>query len=117
MSTEKKRRGGQTREERVEARKVRKDAKLVAEILKGEELIAENYYKCVKTIVDAALGNIKNVSPTNVISSAKQVKQWGDEIRQRKEEETKPESKGKEENTPEEKPEESGSLISLKFGG
>ena len=114
MSTNK-RRGAPTKAERIKTRETKKDAKLVEEILRGEELIVDNYYKCVETIVNAALGNIKDVSPTNVISSAKQVKQWGDEIKKSKleKEEAAKESVEKEAKVEE----EPAQLISLDFTG
>ncbi|AUR92315.1 hypothetical protein NVP1170O_202 [Vibrio phage 1.170.O._10N.261.52.C3] len=88
-------------------------AKLVDEILKAEELIVDNYLDSVETIVKAAKGELKGVSTTNVISSAKVVVQWAEEI-MAKEEANKAPVEGKEDSyQPEEEVSEVAPLISL----
>ncbi|CAH9014913.1 conserved hypothetical protein [Vibrio phage 249E41-1] len=69
--TNKKRHGGQTKEERMQARLSKMEDSLQKAILEGNEKIVNNYLNYLKVLDDAAMGTLKGVSPTNQISSAK----------------------------------------------
>ncbi|MCP3683194.1 MAG: hypothetical protein GY861_10940 [bacterium] len=69
--TGKKRHGGQTKEERIQARLNKMEDNLQKAILEGNEKIVNNYLAYLKVLDDAAMGTLKGVSPTNQISSAK----------------------------------------------
>ncbi|UUW39750.1 hypothetical protein VP14_063 [Vibrio phage VPMCC14] len=84
------RRGAPDKQTAIKNRKNRLEQKLVEEILKANELMLDNYGKCVEVLVKAATGEMKGISATNQISSAKTVKQMVDDLL--KQEEAKKES-------------------------
>jgi hypothetical protein len=107
------RRGPPTKDVARKNLKKRIDNKAVDALLKGEELVVDNYYEAIKVLVSAMKGEIKGVTPTNIISSAKVIKEWGDKIMQ----EDEKNSRGEEEETtqiePEEETKEEKKIISL----
>tara|TARA_Y100000588_G_scaffold244854_1_gene259149 strand:- start:80420 stop:80782 length:363 start_codon:yes stop_codon:yes gene_type:complete len=74
------RRGAPSKEEAIKNRKGRLEKKLVEEVLKANELMLDNYGKCVEVLVKAATGEMKDISATNQISSAKFIKQMVDDL-------------------------------------
>jgi len=66
-----KRRGGQTKEERIRSRIERMEGKLENAILEGNEAVVAHYLEYLAVLDKAARGTLNGVSVTNQISSAK----------------------------------------------
>ena len=96
------RRGAPSKQDAIKNRKGRLEKKLVEEVLKANELMLDNYGKCVEVLVKAATGEMKDISATNQISSAKFIKQMVDDLLKQDEQN---ESKGSSEEDQKEKPE------------
>lgn len=89
------RRGAPDKKTAIKNRKNRLEQKLVEEILKANELMLDNYGKCVEVLVKAATGEMKGISATNQISSAKTIKQMVDDLLEKEAKKSKDEDEQK----------------------
>ncbi len=85
MTTKKNKVGPPTKAAQRKNKMTRQEQQLLDEVLKGNQIIIDNYAAAIKTLAKAASGELKDCSVTNVISSAKVIKTWGDEIMKRSE--------------------------------
>lgn len=108
----KKKLGPPDKKTRQKNKDARAKAKLVDEILKGNELIVDNYLQYMEVLHEAAMGTLKGVSVTGQISSAKVLIEKAEKIL-KDEEASNQESNLDESYTPSEEVSEVAPLISL----
>lgn len=101
-----------TKEVEIENKKNRQRLALLDLVLKGNDIVVENYVNAVETIALAARGELKDCSPQNQLSSAKLIKEWGEKILAESKKELSQDDNG-DEDVPEETNSSPVSLISM----
>lgn len=118
--TVKKSRGRPTKDVELANRKERAELKLLEEVMKSDEMLADNYHKYMEILHKVAMDELgtKEVSITNQVSTLKFLLQQADAILKReatKVSEEEESEKAANINKGNEQPKQTASLISLDF--
>lgn len=120
--TVKKGRGRPTKDVELANRKERAELKLLEEVMKSDEMLADNYHKYMEILHKVAMDELgtKEVSITNQVSTLKFLLQQADAILKREAAKAPEEGEGVKDkaeniNKGNEQPKQTASLISLDF--